>query len=131
MEKEQLKQLRFLYHEVDMIQEQINNLQRECAIVSTSDSEWPYCKHAVKIEGLPRQEDQLKQHKLEKRKKECRKKIKQLEYYIQHVDDSLIRQLLTYRYMEGLKWNDIAAKMGSGYSEDSLRKMLERFLNKS
>ena len=130
MNKNQLKQLRFLYQEVNMIQEQINSLQMESAAVSASDKEWPYCKYTEIITGLPSLADQRKRHQLERRKAKCQKQIEQIEYYIYHVEDSLIRQLLQYRYMEGLKWNDIAAKMGQNYSEEQLKKRLQRFLKK-
>lgn len=130
MNKKQLKQLRFLYQEINMIQEKINSLQIESAAVSASDREWPYCKHTEIITGLPSLEDQRKRRKLEQRKAKCRQQVEQIEAYIYHVEDSLIRQLLIYRYVEGLRWNDIAAKMGGGYSADYLRIMLDRFLEK-
>lgn len=130
MNKNQLKQLRFLYQEVNMIQEQINSLQMESAAVSASDKEWPYCKHTEIITGLPSLEDQRKRHQLERRKAKCQKQIGQIEYYIYHVEDSLIRQLLQYRYMEGLKWNEIAAKTGDKYSADYLRITLDNFLKR-
>lgn len=38
-----------------------------------------------------------------------------LESIISLVDDSILRQLLTYRYLKGAKWEDIADVMG--YSE--------------
>lgn len=130
MNKEQLRQYRHLNHEVNLIQEQINNIKYECAVVTASDREFPYCQHAEIVGGVPSTSGQMKRWKLEQRKARIQKRLDQVEQFIYHVDDSLIRQLLIYRYMKGLKWNEIAARMGGGCTADSLRMALERFLQK-
>lgn len=130
MNKEQLRQYRHLNHEVNLIQEQINNIKYECTVVTASDREFPYCQHAEIVGGVLSTDGQMKRWKLEQRKAKIQKLLNQVEQFIYTVDDSLIRQLLIYRYMEGLKWNEIVARTGGGCTADSLRKQLERFLEK-
>ena len=51
-----------------------------------------------------------------------------VEQYINSVEDSRMRRMLTYRYIDGMSWIEIAHKMGGGNTEDSCRKAVERFL---
>lgn len=113
-----------------MIQEQINKMRFETDAVKASDKEFPYCEHHVIIGGHPDKADLIKRHRLETRKANLQNMMLQIEYYINSVEDSLIRQLLIYRYVDGLKWRDIACKMGCGYTEEQLRKIMQRFFSK-
>lgn len=48
--------------------------------------------------------------------------------YIATVDDSLMRQILTLRYIEGLSWPMVAARIGGGNTEGSVRMAHNRYL---
>lgn len=50
--------------------------------------------------------------------------------YIATLDDSMIRQVITYRHVDMMKWRDIAQKIGGGNSEDGIRKAYTRYLEK-
>ncbi len=54
----------------------------------------------------------------------------QLNRYIASVDDSLIRQILSYRYANGLSWLQVAMHIGGGNTADSVRMIHDRFLKK-
>ena len=56
--------------------------------------------------------------------------LQRLERYIAGVDDSQIRQLMELRFCELLTWSETAARMGAGYTEDALKKMLYRYLKR-
>ena len=47
--------------------------------------------------------------------------------YINDIDDSLVRQIMTLRYINGMKWNAVADTIG-GNTDDSVRKMHDRYL---
>ena len=51
--------------------------------------------------------------------------------YIASVDDTFIRQIIKYRFIELMSWNDVADKMGGYNTEDSVRKALSRYLRKN
>ena len=51
-----------------------------------------------------------------------------LNRYITQVDDSLVRQILTLRYIHGLPWFKVAQKIGGGNTEDSVRMAHNRYL---
>lgn len=50
------------------------------------------------------------------------------ERYINTIADSRKRQILRYKYIDGLSWRHIAKKMGPGNSEDAIRMEIKRFL---
>lgn len=60
----------------------------------------------------------------------CVAHYNQIMRYVAGIDDSLIRQIITYRHIDMMKWRDIAQKVGGGNSEDGLRKIYTRFLEK-
>ena len=51
-----------------------------------------------------------------------------LNRYIASVDDSLIRQILSLRYIDGLPWQGVADEIGGGNTEDSVRMAHNRYL---
>ena len=53
-----------------------------------------------------------------------------LTRYIADIDDSLVRQIVKYRYEELRSWEEVAAKVGGGNKVGSLQKSLYRYLKK-
>lgn len=56
------------------------------------------------------------------------RKLSKIERFINEIDDSRIRRIISLKYIEGLTWGQVAQKMGSVYTEEGCRKLLERFL---
>lgn len=50
--------------------------------------------------------------------------------YIATVPDPYMRQILELRYLDNMRWNDIALELGGANNEDSLRMMCVRYLSK-
>ena len=65
------------------------------------------------------------------KKEMCISYYNQIMRYVAGIDDSLIRQIITYRHIDMMKWRDIAQKIGGGNSEDSLRMAYKRYLEKA
>lgn len=53
-----------------------------------------------------------------------------LNRYISEIDDSLVRQILSLRYVNGFKWNQVALHIGGDNTADGVRKAHDRFLEK-
>lgn len=53
-----------------------------------------------------------------------------IERFIASVDDPAVRQVMRLRFEELLTWRDVAAKMGPCYTEDQLKKMLYRYVER-
>lgn len=69
----------------------------------------------------------MKQNRFRKRLLKMKQEI---EDYIQKIEDSEIRRIARFRYIDDLKWKEVAARMGKGYSEDFCRIKMENFLKK-
>lgn len=55
---------------------------------------------------------------------------KQAEDYIDGVDDPYIKKLLSLRYLDGKRWLDIVRETGWNATEDALRVMCSRYVDK-
>lgn len=54
-----------------------------------------------------------------------------LSRYIATVDDSLMRQILTLRFVEGMSWRQVARGVGGNNTEDGVRKAVKRFVEQN
>lgn len=102
--------------------------------VKGSSSSYPYTQHNCIIEGVeyPKNRNtRNKYKKLIKNKEYKLEKLKnELEYNLNYVEDSEIRQIIRYRYEDDMNWVQIMHKMNYK-SENTARMKLERFLEKN
>lgn len=61
----------------------------------------------------------------------CWYELNRLNRYIQGVEDSFMRQVLTYRYVNGSSWDQVAFNIGGRNTGDGVRKAHNRFLEKN
>jgi len=61
---------------------------------------------------------------------QCLYERNRLERFVAAIDDSLLRQMFTYRFINGLSWRQVAACIGGGNTEDGCRMAVKRFLRK-
>ena len=127
MTAERLKQYKSLKAEIEELAEQIHRLESS-DIVQGSDREFPYIKHNMKVEtgDCDHTRDMLK-----KELGLLKSEYHALNEFINNIADSEIRRIFRYRYIEGLKWFQIASRLkvcGDGSTE---RKKHDRFLKVS
>lgn len=134
MDKEQLSQLRYLKREIEMLKSQIEDLDYNMTTDSVKGSNpyFPYEERNFIIKGIGYKEYDNKlnrlQRKLNRRVEELMDLVEEMNEYIENIDDSLIRQIITLRYVNGLSWNQVAVSIGGNNTADSVRKVAERFL---
>ena len=134
MDKKQLKQLRYLKNEIKILKEQIENLDYTITTDSVKGSSpyFPYVEHSIKITGIDTEDYNRKtrrlQRKLERRVEELLDLVEETNDFIESIDDSLIRQIISLRYINGLTWEQVAAHIGGNNTADSVRKVAERYL---
>ena len=141
MDKKLLEQIDSIRSEIKDLNNRIVSLNNE-KIETTTDSvqasshDFPYIQHTVKIEGY----DNIKYIRNTKNRNKYKKQIKskkykleklinELEYELNKIEDSEIRQILRYRYEDDLSWIQIMYKMNYK-SEEKARIKLKRFLKK-
>ena len=88
-----------------------------------------------KIEGFPypaysakKTQLLMRQLNLQEIQDKISEQIVMVEQYINLEEDSRIRRLLTYRYVEGLSWVQVAHRMGKYHTADSCRVTVNNFL---
>lgn len=91
-----------------------------------------------KIEGVPVPEYERKRSLLMSRKlrlETLRAKLDvqldEVEQYIDTIEDSRKRLILKFRFVDGMRWRDVAKALGPGNDEDSVRIEITRFLDKT
>ena len=135
--KKQLKQLRYLKQEIKMLQRQIDDMDYTIATDSVrgSDREYPYTQRSFTISGIDYEDYNRRirrlQRQLNRRVEELVDLVEETYKYIDNIDDSLIRQIISLRYINGLTWDQVAATIGGGNTADSVRMMHDRFLKTS
>lgn len=96
------------------------------------------------IEGVPYDEYNDRKAELEFKKKILKQRqellhtqemdlilrTKEVEQFISGIDDSFTRRIITLRILNGLKWTEIAEKIGGGNTESCVKMIYQRFLDK-
>ena len=136
MTKHELSQLKHIQGEIDLLEKAIAKIDYEYVTdsVKGSSKHFPFVEHSIMITGADvkghdRKARRLKAQ-LERRKEELLDKRVEIEEFINTIDDSLIRQMIALRYINGYEWEQVAAHMGCGYTAVYLRKCHERFMRK-
>ena len=141
MTKKELSQLYYLNREIEMLKKQLSDLEDRqddyiCGTVKASSADYPYTLHSITVSGASDpQAAYNRRAEIRETKALILLKIEQcdIEYgrlirYINGVDDSLMRQILTYRYINGFNWTQVAMHIGGGNTADSVRMMHNRHL---
>ena len=116
----QLKQLRYLKGEVILLSQRIARLETE--IESNSQSRWrgrAVLEHGQRLVAL--------RDTLAARRAICMAQLGALCGFIDEIDDSLLRQIMAGRYIDGLTWKEVAARIGER-DEQYPRRLHNRFL---
>lgn len=60
---------------------------------------------------------------------EILEKANEVEEFIASIDNSYMRRLVRFRAVDGMKWEEVAIRMGGGNTEDSVKKAFYRFVH--
>lgn len=110
--------------------------QKKKTIIQTnvkgSMHEFPYVEQHFKVQGTTftvKDDSRLRyEEKLLERQKAKAEQIKlQVEEWMLTIS-SRMQRIVKYRYLEGLSWEQVAAKMGRKATADSVRMELNKFL---
>ena len=131
MTKEELNQLRPLQREVLQLRRQLESLPLTKDSVRGSCDEWPFIERSITIIGIDKAQAGRLRKRYERKMKEIGEKIEEIERFIDTIDDSVVRQVVRYRFMNRMTWPEITANVGYPYTEAALKKMLYRYLEKT
>lgn len=130
MTLKELSQLYYLNREIEMDKKRLQSLELRAlpgAQVLTgmphapgvSDKVGDYAAEIADLRGI-----------IEAKHKQCLYERNRLERYIRDIDDSFIRQIFTYRFINGLPWNQVAACIGGNNTSETVRQAARRYIKK-
>lgn len=144
--KEILIQYTDLQQEIKYLSKKIDDLKNERIkheakkkhdMVRASSKEFPYVEHNVHIEGLTSASEMFLNSKINTEIRKLESRYENLLHvtndvldFIESIDDSHMRMIITYRIIENYSWGQVADAMGGGNTEDSVRKAFVRFIEK-
>lgn len=99
-------------------------------VVSGSNPEYPYQAQHFHVEGAVQQVDRNAEWENLKRQQEKVKQIRQKCEEIMEKAPVRIQRIIQYKWFDRLSWNQVAEKLGSNVSVDSIKKEYQRFIKK-
>lgn len=136
MNKKDLEQIMFLKREVKDLERRLQNNNISSTVadsVKGSSTNFPYIECHRVIQGVDYKK-QIRDKKYRKLLKSKRDKINkllvQIEYDLNYIEDSEIRQIIRYKYFDDCSWIQIMHKMNYK-SEEKARIKLKRFFEKN
>lgn len=134
MTKENLKRYRGLLTEVNLLKKQLEKIEPEFVrdSVNGSASQFPYTNHKVHIEGYDLEGYKRKvarmNRKIVNKMNELVEEKDRLIEFIYGIEDSEVRQIFIYKYIDGLTWKEIADNMNYGVT--AIRNKHRGYINK-
>ena len=128
MTTKELSQLYFLNREIEQIKEKISELEMVATSCTSTITGMPHVagvsdkigKYAAEIADL--------KELLDLNLKKCFYELNRLNRFIESIEDSEMRMIISLRYVNGLPWEQVAASISPYASGDSVRKSHTRFL---
>lgn len=128
MTLKELSQLYYLNREIEMDKRRLQELEVKAlpgAQVITgmphapgvTDKVGEYAAEIADLRGI-----------IEAKHQQCLYERSRLERYISSIDDSLLRQIFAYRFINGLPWEQVAACIGGSNTADGVRMMCNRYI---
>lgn len=130
MTKKELSQLYYLNREIEEMKNRLEELECSATICTSSITGMPHAsgisdkvgKYAAEIADL--------KSLLDLNLKKCFYELSRLNRYINSINDSEMRMILSLRYINGLCWEQVAQSISPYASGESVRKAHDRFLRK-
>ena len=130
MDKKTLYRLFYLPKQIEQKQREIERIWDKLTAMSPNLSGMPHGGGVHDKVGEGVVELVTKKEELEAQKRGYEQEEKEINDWIDSVDDLQINLILCLRFREKRSWNEVADEMGGINTEDSCRKMIDRFLEK-
>lgn len=128
MTLKELSQLYYLNREIEMDKRRLQELEVKALpgaqvitgmphATGVTDKVGEYAAEIADLRGI-----------IEAKLQQCIYERNRLERYITTIEDSLLRQVFTYRFVNGLPWQQVAACIGGSNTADGVRMMCNRYI---
>ena len=109
-----LKQYRSLSMEIDQISEELQRWQDLATRISPSYSDMPHGGGSDKVQTAAVEVAELTD-KLNQKLHQAIMVQENIKKLLESLDDIKLRQLMSYRYINGMRWEEIAVRMDFNY----------------
>lgn len=131
MTLKELSQLYYLNREIEMDRRRLRELEAKALPGAQTITGTPRGSGTADIVGRYAVEIADLRGIIEAKCRQCLCERNRLERYIAGIDDSLLRQIFTYRFVNGLPWGQVADCIGEGYTAASVRQIARRYVTKN
>lgn len=128
MTLKELSQLYYLNREIEMDKRRLLELEAQAVSCTPNLTGMPHATGVSDKVGRYAAEIADLRDIIEAKHQQCLYERSRLERYISGIEDSLLRQAFTYRFVNGLPWPQVAACIGGNNTADSVRKMCHRYI---
>lgn len=131
MTKAELSQIYWLNKEIAMWQQKLDRLESQSLIKGQQITGMPAGggRTTSKVEEQVMKREEIRENIQKLIARAAREEARLMEY-LKGVEDTFVRQIIVYRFMDLMPWNKVAQKMGAGYTSDSVRMAVDRYLKK-
>lgn len=131
MTVKELSQLYYLTHEIEADQRRLDEITRLACTPSTPNlTGMPHgINNSSKVERMTAEMVDL-QAIIAARQIQCIHERARLERWISEIPDSLTRQIFHYRFVECLRWSQVASQIGAGNTPDRVKKICYRYIDR-
>lgn len=128
MTLKELSQLYYLNREIEMDKRRLLELEAQAVSCTPNLTGMPHATGVSDKVGRYAAEIADLRGIIEAKHQQCLYERSRLERYISGIEDSLLRQAFTYRFVNGLPWLQVAACIGGNNTADGVRKMCHRYI---
>ena len=128
---ELLNQYRSLQREIKYLEKKLRSMEDSALhdSVLSSNSGPDYALHEISVYGSTAKK--RKYEKMYKRRKVSAERHRDsIESFIDSAEDSMMRQILTLRFIEGKSWQRVADEVGGNNTENSVKKRCHRYIKR-
>lgn len=139
--KSVLKQYIDLQEEIKETKERIEKTQRQISEIERQGTVLDSVKGGMggiqryKIEGFPcadygklKERLYMRQATLQSLENELMDKIGEVERFVAELDDSHMRRIISFRFIDGMTWENVGKSMGGNNNADNIKKAFYRFM---
>lgn len=133
--QEEIKDIR---KRIEKTQDRLEKIQQEGTVIdSVTGTRADGTFGHIRIEGFPcvaydKQQAHLSSYvsKLTEMELKLLELTNSVEEYINSIEDSRIRRIIQFRFIDNMSWKEVAARIGGNNTEDGVRMAFNRFLEK-
>jgi uncharacterized coiled-coil DUF342 family protein len=126
MSEKELSKYYYLKKEIKDLEDRIETLGNGVGSIKITDMP----KGSTKLGSIQEKIVELKEKWVNARLTALEEYLK-IETYINSIEDTEIRMIARYRYLDLLGWEQIALKMGNGQDRTTISKKMRKFLDNS